>query len=242
MPVDVVAGTPHGRFQRAIQRHHLFHAEVAAREVGRLNPADALALAALIAKEDPQRCGRAAVRWHGRFELEARRLEVPQSRLALAALASLPGDGETARGSPGKRASAASADRGPGRFHASARWQKTKVRLVLAVIAAALALVTPAAAVAHPGRWHWSLGQVMKRLTGTRLHVGARVVRIDADTLLCSGDGRPGRVRGTRVWKHFVCTYSVFAAHGIYDCEFRVHVLGLRKFVITDAHWPSGAP
>jgi hypothetical protein len=89
-------GTPHGRFQRAIQRGQLFQAELAARELGRLNLADALALAALIAGDDPKRYGRAAVRWHGRFELEAKALELSESQLALAALAALPHDEEAA--------------------------------------------------------------------------------------------------------------------------------------------------
>jgi hypothetical protein len=39
-------GTPYGRFQRAIQRGQLFHAELAARELGRLTLSDALALVA----------------------------------------------------------------------------------------------------------------------------------------------------------------------------------------------------
>jgi hypothetical protein len=117
------------------------------------------------------------------------------------------------------------------------------VRRFGAVIAAAtVALMTPGTGLAHPGRWHWSLQQVMQRLAGKRLHVGGRVVRIDVNTVLCSGEGRARRARGARFWKHFVCTYSVFTTHGIYDCEFRVHVLGTRKFVITDAHWPSGPP
>jgi hypothetical protein len=90
-------GTAHGRFQRAIQRGQLFHAELAARELGWLNLADALALAALMAVEDPQRYGRAAVRWHGRFELEATGLDLPESQLALAALSALPADEEGAR-------------------------------------------------------------------------------------------------------------------------------------------------
>src|SRR5207249_4255070 len=85
-------GTAHGRFQRAIQRGQLFHAELAARELGRLTLADALALTALIAKDEPARYGRAAVRWHGRFELEAKGLELSESQLALAALAALPDD------------------------------------------------------------------------------------------------------------------------------------------------------
>jgi hypothetical protein len=130
-----------------------------------------------------------------------------------------------------------------GRFHSGRAWQNRQVRRSCAAIAAAtLALMTPGMGLAHPGHWHWSLQQVMKRLDGKRVHVGGRVVRVDVDTVLCSGDGRAGRVRGTRVWKHFICTYSVLTTHGIYDCEFRVHVLGDRKFVITDAHWPSGPP
>jgi hypothetical protein len=51
----------------------LFHAELAARELGSLTLADDLALTALIAKDDQARYGRAAVRWHGRFALEATR-------------------------------------------------------------------------------------------------------------------------------------------------------------------------
>jgi hypothetical protein len=85
-------GTAHGRFRRAIQRGQLFHAELAARELGRLTLADALVLVALIAKEDPARYGRAAVRWHGRLALEAKGLELAESQLALAALAALPAD------------------------------------------------------------------------------------------------------------------------------------------------------
>lgn len=89
-------GTAHGRFQRAIQRGQLFHAEFAARELGYLNLADALALATLIAQHDPGRYGRAAVRWHGRFALETTGLELADSQLALAALALLPTDVEGA--------------------------------------------------------------------------------------------------------------------------------------------------
>jgi hypothetical protein len=90
-------GTAHGRFQRAIQRGQLFHAEVAARELGHLTLANALALTALIAEHEPERFGRAAVRWHGRFALEATRLDLPASELALAAIAMLPADEAAAR-------------------------------------------------------------------------------------------------------------------------------------------------
>jgi hypothetical protein len=89
-------GTPHGRFQRAIERGQLFQAELAARELGWLNLGDALELTVLIAQNDPARYGRAAVRWHGRLALETSGLELADSQLALAALASLPTDAEGA--------------------------------------------------------------------------------------------------------------------------------------------------
>jgi hypothetical protein len=90
-------GTAHARFQRAVQAGQLFHAELAARELERLHLAYALELAVLIAREDPARYDRAAVRWHGRLELEAKRLSLAESQLALGALASLPSDEDTAR-------------------------------------------------------------------------------------------------------------------------------------------------
>jgi hypothetical protein len=83
-------GHPYARFQRALQSGRLVHAETAARELHTLNLADALALLVLIAKEDPRRYGRAAVRWHGRFTLDANGLDLADSQLALAALGSLP--------------------------------------------------------------------------------------------------------------------------------------------------------
>jgi hypothetical protein len=64
-------GTAHGRFQRAIHRRHVQAAEMAAREMGGLSLADALALALLIAESDPERWPRAAARWHARFVQEA---------------------------------------------------------------------------------------------------------------------------------------------------------------------------
>jgi hypothetical protein len=64
-------GSAYGRFQRAMQRAQLFHAELAARELGHLSLADALALALLIAQVEPQR-------W-------------PKSALALAAVTALRG-------------------------------------------------------------------------------------------------------------------------------------------------------
>jgi hypothetical protein len=112
-----------------------------------------------------------------------------------------------------------------------------------ATAALTLFLAAPGAAVAHAGPWRWTIQKVMQRIDGTRIYVNKRPLRVDSETMLCSGLGRPVRQRGTRTWKHFDCTYSVFAAgRGIYDCDFRVHVLGLRKYLITNARWTSGAP
>ena len=85
-------GTAHGRFTRAIQQGNLWAAEIAARELRGLALADALELVALIAKSRPDRIEPAAIRWHGRLEIEARSLTLAESRFALAALERLPHD------------------------------------------------------------------------------------------------------------------------------------------------------
>jgi hypothetical protein len=85
-------GSAHGRFARAIRTRNLFQAELAAREMGGLSLNDALDLCALIAEEKPERLERAAVRWHGRLELEAVTLTLAESGFALAVLERLPDD------------------------------------------------------------------------------------------------------------------------------------------------------
>ncbi|HVS84217.1 MAG TPA: hypothetical protein VHD91_01135 [Gaiellaceae bacterium] len=67
----------------------MFLAEIALREMS--NPALDLALeyVALLAELEPTRAPRAAVRWHGRLEVEAPFLTLAESQLALAALAAV---------------------------------------------------------------------------------------------------------------------------------------------------------
>jgi len=60
----------------------LFDAEIAARELGRRSLADALALLVPIAAQSRDRFDRAAVRWHGRFELEVPGLELSPNSAA----------------------------------------------------------------------------------------------------------------------------------------------------------------
>ena len=87
-------GTAHGRFTRAIQQRNLFAAQIALRELGNSRSLlVALDYLALLAELKPERFPAAAVRWHGRLELEAPTLTLTESQFALAALAVL-GDGE----------------------------------------------------------------------------------------------------------------------------------------------------
>jgi hypothetical protein len=81
-------GTAHGRFQRAIHARHVQNAEMAAREMGGLPLADALTLCELLAKTDPKRYERAALRWLQRF-IDERLPPLTEVALAASALAEL---------------------------------------------------------------------------------------------------------------------------------------------------------
>lgn len=85
-------GSAHGRFTRAITQRNRFQAELAARELRGLSLPDALELVILIAATRPDRLERAAIRWHGRLEVELPMLTLAESRFALAALERLPAD------------------------------------------------------------------------------------------------------------------------------------------------------
>ena len=87
-------GTATGRFSRAIQTRNLFMAEVDLKEMGSPSLLLALDYLVLLTTERPEKYPLAALRWHGRFELEARTLTLSESQLALAALVAL-GDGDT---------------------------------------------------------------------------------------------------------------------------------------------------
>jgi hypothetical protein len=82
-------GSASGRFTRAIQQRNLFAAEVALREMGNPSLLVALDYVILLAELRPDKAKVAALRWHGRLELEARTLTLAESQFALAALAAL---------------------------------------------------------------------------------------------------------------------------------------------------------
>src|SRR5262249_20171271 len=61
-------GTASGRFTRAVQRGHLFAAEMAAREMGPMSLSNALSLCILYRREQDPKFDRAAVRWVRRVQ------------------------------------------------------------------------------------------------------------------------------------------------------------------------------
>ena len=83
-------GTAQRRFTKALKRGNLFAAEMAIREMGGLASLhDGLDYLDLLAEVKPEKLQAAALRWHGRLELEASVMSLAESQLALAALASL---------------------------------------------------------------------------------------------------------------------------------------------------------
>ena len=107
------------------------------------------------------------------------------------------------------------------------------------VVLIALLLAAPTAAEAALP--YWSIGKVLRRVDGASIRVGGRAVRVESDSTLCSGYGTSIRRGRLRMWRHFNCTYTTFTKAGVdRDLEFRLHVRGVRRFSISDAHWVSG--
>jgi hypothetical protein len=110
---------------------------------------------------------------------------------------------------------------------------------VAAVVAIAVFwAVSPTAA--HPGRWHWSGSKVENRILGTVIRVEGRRVRISRP-VTCLGQGRRIVRHGVDRWKHFNCIQSILFPPGGGlagpDVLFRVHVVGTRRFLITNAQF-----
>lgn len=82
-------GSAHGRFTRALKQRKLRAAKVALREIGTPSLLDALDYLELLTETKVEKLPGAALRWHGRFELEATMLTIAESQLALSALGAL---------------------------------------------------------------------------------------------------------------------------------------------------------
>jgi hypothetical protein len=83
-------GSAYARFKRALEVGNELLVLAAARELPRIALDDALRICLLLREGDPDRYERAAVRWLGRFALEAQQVTIEALRFAADALATLP--------------------------------------------------------------------------------------------------------------------------------------------------------
>ena len=84
------AGTAYARFRRALETGNEMLVIAAARELPQIALDDALRICLVLRAGDPLRYERAAVRWLGRFALEARGVTMRDLRAAAEALDVLP--------------------------------------------------------------------------------------------------------------------------------------------------------
>jgi hypothetical protein len=85
-------GSPYQRFRRALETGNEGLVTAAALELPRIALDDALRICLVLRGGDPARYDRAAVRWLGRFALEARAVTIDDLRGAAEALDALPQD------------------------------------------------------------------------------------------------------------------------------------------------------
>ena len=78
------------RWRAPLRDRHRGRVRKAARELPQIALDDALRICLVLRDGDPARYERAAVRWLGRFALEARAATIPDLRVAAAALEALP--------------------------------------------------------------------------------------------------------------------------------------------------------
>jgi len=83
-------GNPYARFRRALDTGNEALVTAAARELPRVALDDALRICLVLRGGDPARYERAAVRWLGRFALEAGEVTIDDLRTAADALDALP--------------------------------------------------------------------------------------------------------------------------------------------------------
>ena len=83
-------GSPYARFRRALRTGNEHLVIAAARELPQIALDDALRICLVLRTGDPGRYERAAVRWLGRFALEARDVTIDDLCLAADALDALP--------------------------------------------------------------------------------------------------------------------------------------------------------
>jgi hypothetical protein len=100
-------GHPYARFRRALDRGNVIEALSSASELEHVGLVEALELVLLLREKAPERFGRAALRWHGRYCREVRDVDLEGSQAVLATLIALRGS----RGAAAARALAELLDR-----------------------------------------------------------------------------------------------------------------------------------
>jgi hypothetical protein len=107
-------------------------------------------------------------------------------------------------------------------------------------VVAVVVLAAPSAAPAHPGRWYWSERDVVRQIARAVIRVEGKRVRISS-TVTCMGEGRRVVRRGIVRWKHFSCIQPILFPGGGGlagpDALFRMHVVGSRRFRVTNARF-----
>jgi hypothetical protein len=82
----------------------------------------------------------------------------------------------------------------------------------------------------------WTHATVLRRLTGRRVRVAGRRLRIDRSTLTCGGVGGPtARVDGEAAWTRFRCVQPTFPPGELVgpDAIFFLEPRGPRTFAVT---------
>jgi hypothetical protein len=83
-------GSPYTRLRRALDHANVTEALSAAGELQHVGLVEALELCLLVCDQAPEKYGRAALRWHGRYCREVRDVTLEEAQAVLATLALLP--------------------------------------------------------------------------------------------------------------------------------------------------------
>jgi hypothetical protein len=75
----------------------------------------------------------------------------------------------------------------------------------------------------------------MDQVDGARISLGRRVIRVDSTTMLCSGVGKKVVRAGVPRWNSFDCTFTTFEEGIDHDVEFRLSLLGPKRYAISGA-------
>lgn len=90
------SGSAITRLRRAIATRNTLLIRTTAAELPRVDLGDALAIALVLLEVEPDRYGRAAARWHARFCLEVKGVDLAESGTVLALLGGLSGRSQVA--------------------------------------------------------------------------------------------------------------------------------------------------